>query len=173
MKLKLMAGILAVAALTGCASGVEYTAYAQARTAEAKYNAAAKIATANALKEIGKTAGETSKTVAALQLGSELKQGATADTGTVAPVSAGQEARAWASILVPSFVQGFGIKANKDLGIVQSNNSRDVAMSTNATFLGLGQYIKPNYNNSFNSSGATSSLVVPSNALVTTQTVGN
>lgn len=175
MKLKILAGILAVTTLAGCATGGDYAAYAQAIEAQARYNAAAKIASANALREIGKTAGETSKTVAALQLGNELKQGTSGsqETGVQAPVSASQEARAWASIVLPTVVGAYGIKANKDLGIVQSNNSRDVAMSTNATFLGLGQQIKPNYNNSFNSSGATSSLVVPSNALVTTQTLGN
>ena len=66
MKLKILAGILAVTTLAGCATGGDYAAYAQAIEAQARYNAAAKIASANALREIGKTAGETSKTVAAL-----------------------------------------------------------------------------------------------------------
>lgn len=35
----------------------------------------------------------------------------------------------------------YGIKAQRDVGITQSNNSRDVAISTNGAFVGMGQSI--------------------------------
>lgn len=39
-------------------------------------------------------------------------------------------------------LQFWGIKAGRDVAIAQSNNSRDVAMSTNQAFLGMGSSIE-------------------------------
>lgn len=165
MKLKFKAALaaVAVAILSGCASG-DYAQYAKIKQDEAKWDAVAKVAAMDAIKEIAKTGDTTARTVASLQIGDSLKGTNVAQAsqgGTVAPTTAGQEARAWAGILVPSIVQGYGIKANRDVSIIQSNNSRDIAVSTNDTFLGLGSLIKPNYTNSFNANGMTSSVSTP------------
>lgn len=50
---------------------------------------------------------------------------------------------AWQSALQIADIalRGYGLKATRDVSMVQSNNSRDVALSTNSAFVGMGQSI--------------------------------
>jgi hypothetical protein len=59
-----------------------------------------------------------------------------------APRSTADEIRDWFAILVPSIVQGYGIRANQRIAITQSNNSRDVDVSTNSAFVNIAGKIQ-------------------------------
>ena len=59
----------------------------------------------------------------------------------VQPTNASDIAFKWASILVPSLTQIYGIGKSTDLAIVNSNNNIDIAINSNETMLGFGKLI--------------------------------
>lgn len=146
--------LISLLALTGCAN-VEYTQYLAAQTrlsadaqvaksteAVAKYNADA--AKYRAMADIAASGTESAKVAAvmAIALGTQQGNGSAAATPTQLQLPGASPALQWASILVPSLTNIAGIAANMRVATVQSNNSRDVAVSTNSTFAGMGTSIQ-------------------------------
>lgn len=129
-------GALAVISLFlgGCATG-DYAAYAaihkaQSEAQAARYQALAKIA------EMGDT---TAKVAAVMSL---QNSGPGAQSQVAAPVSNGQVALQWASLLTAPLTQAYGISQQVKLGMRQSDNSTAVAVSTNNAFVGMASQIQ-------------------------------
>ena len=123
--------LLIAATLSGCATGQkEYYAAETARhEAEAeRWKAMGRIA------EAGDT---TVKAVAMVTM--SAVGGSGQQQGTAAPRSFGDTALQWAGLLMPAIVQGYGIRAQSQLGMRQSDNATalGIAQSTNATTLGV------------------------------------
>jgi len=57
------------------------------------------------------------------------------------PTSVGDTALKWASVLVPSLTQIYGIGKSTDLAITNSNNNKEIAINSNETMLGFGKLI--------------------------------
>ena len=140
-----IAAAAAMFTLGGCAT--PYADYAKihagyAKAQEEKYKAIALIA---------QSGDVTSKVAAmfALQGAGQAQQPAIA-----APRSTADSVRDWASILIPSLVQGYGMYSNTRLGIAQSDNATVLGVSTNETFLGMaGQIQAPAANMTIGGSG--------------------
>lgn len=144
--------VAVLAALAGCASPEMYRQYAdgQAKIEVAKYTAQAEKY--KAIAQIAGTGDSTAKVAAVVAMAMGDMGGGGAGTGGSAqlapPKDPSDTAIQWASILVPATVQGFGIKANRDvairqsdnstvLGIRQSDNAASVQISTNQTMQGI------------------------------------
>ena len=127
--------ILTALALTGCATGQQYQAYAEAHKAQAasqtaRYEALAKIA------EMGDT---TAKVAAVISLQGAGQQG---QSQIAAPRSASDQALQWAGILVPAVSQAYMIGQNVKLGMRQSDNATALGVSTNGAFVGIAGKIQ-------------------------------
>ena len=83
----------------------------------------AEIARMEAIKEIAKQ-GDTGAVAAAMML-----QGKTT-TKPAAPRSGGDNALAWAGVIVPSLTHGVGIAVNGAVAAYQSKNNTDVAINS-------------------------------------------
>jgi hypothetical protein len=133
--MKLIAIILTVLALTGCANTSQYQAYADAHKAQAS----AQSARYQALADIAKQGDTTAKVAAvmSLQMGGQQQQSQIA-----APKTAGDHLIQWTSILLPSLTNIYGINKQAQVGIAQSNNATSLGISTNAAFVGLAGKIQ-------------------------------
>jgi hypothetical protein len=132
--MKLIATILCALALTGCATA-EYAAYADIHKAQA----ASQTARYQALAEIAKQ-GDTAAKVAAvmsLQMGAVQNQ-----TQIAAPKTFGDQLLQWTSVLLPTATQIYSVGKQAQIGIAQSNNARDLGVSTNAAFVGIAGKIQ-------------------------------
>ena len=144
--------VAVLAALAGCASPDMYRQYAegQAKIEVAKYTAQAEKY--KAIAQIAGTGDATAKVAAVVAMAmGDTGSGGSGTGGSAqlqAPKDPSDTAIQWASILVPATVQGFGIKANRDvairqsdnsttLGIRQSDNAASVQISTNQTMQGI------------------------------------
>lgn len=132
---KTLAIILCALALTGCATGQQYTAYSDAHKAQAtaqvaRYEALAKIA------EMGDTTAKVAA-VMSLQMG-----GGQSQSQIAAPVSASDRALQWASVLVPGLTQAYMIGQNTKLGMRQSDNAATTSAATTAGFVGIAGKIQ-------------------------------
>lgn len=133
--MKIVLALLMVLA-TGCATNKEYAAYLashqalatqQAETAKAKYAAIAK----------GMEGGDpTSRAVAMMA----LAMAPSPQFAVAAPPPS--EALQWVQAVMPTLgMLGMGYY-NYQLGSAQSANQRDIAMSTNSAFVGMGNNIQ-------------------------------
>lgn len=142
MKRLLITAVLAVS-LTGCATN-DYVTYAKAQAAveTAKHNADA--AKYRAMADIASSGTEASKVAAvmAMAMGGNAQQ---SNTGMQAPQAS--QALQWAQVLVPGLTQVAGIAANMRVGIVQSDNSARVAVSTNDAFTNISGKIQASNTN--------------------------
>lgn len=138
MRKTILAGAIGVLALTGCASN-NYQQYVQAQENIATARAEADIARYKALEAIANS-GDTTARVAAVIV---LQQGALQNNSPKLqePISTGDTALRWASVLVPSLTQIYGIGKSTDLAIVNSNNNKEIAINSNETMLGFGKLI--------------------------------
>ena len=141
--------IAVFALLTGCASQdyalyVETTAKIDAalsasRSTEviAKHNADA--AKYKALSDIAASGPETAKIAAvmALALGDKAAPALAPEVHKQLQAPPPDRALQWASVLVPSLTQIVGMGYNYRAMETQSNNARDVAVSTNQAFVGM------------------------------------
>jgi hypothetical protein len=133
-------GLVAVA-LSGCAASgpSDYAVYAETQRQIATAQSAAEIARYQALQEIAAKGDSAASVAAAMGIAMGNGTGPTRASAQVsAPKSLGEKLLPWASIIVPSAVQVFGIGKNADVAINSSNNARDVAINTNETMLGFG-----------------------------------
>lgn len=141
--------------LPGCATQ-DYSIYSasQVRVEIAKYEAdatqakaksASEIARYDAIAKIAAQGDSTVKAVAVMQLQQGAAQSvatAAPSTQIAAPAPMGDTALRWASVLVPGLTQMVGLRYQYLSNTVQSNNSRAVAESQNATYLGIAGKIQ-------------------------------
>jgi PBP1b-binding outer membrane lipoprotein LpoB len=132
--MKLVAIILAALALTGCSTGQQYQAYADAHKAQA----AAQTARYQALADIAKQGDTTAKVAAVMS----LQMGGQKQSQIAAPKTAGDHLIQWTSILLPSLTNIYGINKQASVGIAQSNNATALGISTNAAFVGMASQIQ-------------------------------
>jgi hypothetical protein len=126
---------LIVLALVGCAS-TDYTKYSETQVAIARYKAESEKARYAVLAEIVKK-GDPTASVAAVMSMQFGMGGNVQEQRLEAPRSSGDDMLKWASLLVPTAVQGFGIYANAKVATTQSNNATTTALSTNSTFASI------------------------------------
>lgn len=152
--------LAASALLFGCAS-TDYKLYAESQTAMQVAKSNAEAAKYAAMAEIAKQGDVTVKVAAMMAMVGQGGANAIAPR-LEAPVSGSEMALKWATILVPSTVQAVGIVKNAQVAVQQSNNARDVALSTNESFVGIaGKIQAPAANvstDSHDSSSTTSSV---------------
>jgi hypothetical protein len=142
----IIAAALAVAALAGCASNESKKAEADATAALANARVAEAQAVAEEAKAVQALAAKVDAGGASAYLVAKALNGLGARQP--APVQVVQQPQsivgaAWQALLqiADLGLRGWGIKANRDVAIIQSNNNRDVSLSTNSTFGALGQSI--------------------------------
>ncbi len=135
MKIRLL--LLVAVLLTGCASDKEYYA---AVTAQANAQKEVKIKQYEAMQAMAGSS-DAAKVAAVIMVG----MGVGAQSGQqaiAAPRSFGDHALQWAGILVPSIMQGYGIRQNALTSQNASDNSRLLGMSTNEAFVGIAGKIQ-------------------------------
>jgi hypothetical protein len=148
--------IVTVLALTGCATGKEYEAYAEAHKAQA----AAQAARYKALSDIAAQGDTTAKVAAVITLNQSSGQA----SQIAAPKSAAEHLIQWTSILLPSLTNIYGINKQAQVGIAQSNNATTLGVSTNAAFVGLAGKIQAPAANVTTSTSTTSTVGANSGA---------
>jgi hypothetical protein len=133
--MKLIAPIIAVLALTGCATNSEYAAYADAHKAQA----AAQAARYQALADIARQGDTTAKVAAvmSLQMG-----GGQQNAQIAAPKSWADHALQWTGLLLPTVGQIYTVNKQTSLGMRQSDNATALGISTNAAFVGIAGKIQ-------------------------------
>ena len=127
--------------LMGCASGPSnYQLYAETQKAIAQAQAQAEIARYLALSEIAKGDDPTAKVAAviSLQMGAPTRSNA---QQIAPPKSPAETLVNWASILVPSAVQLYGIQQSTQLGLRHSDNATRLAIDTNKSFVDMAKEI--------------------------------
>jgi PBP1b-binding outer membrane lipoprotein LpoB len=125
--------------LIGCANH-EYKEYTDAQKQIEASRAAAEIARYQALAAIANSGDSTAKVAAvmSLQFGAQNSQVRTA--GIAAPASPADQALKWASILVPSVVQGYGMYENARVAVAQSDNNRDISINNSNNNAAIQQH---------------------------------
>ena len=145
MKLLTIALAVAVLTLSGCATQ-DYQMYADAQKSVANARAMSEAARYAALAEIAKS-GDTAAKVAAVMTLQQGGGGGQAQHQQMLnpPKSFGETALQWTSVLLPTLTQFYGINANRQVAITQSNNQAAIATSTNNTFASMnGNMAKSN-----------------------------
>jgi len=134
-KIKLLATLTATLALVGCGTTEQYKMYAETQKSIAQANAMAETARYAALAEIAKTGDPGARVAAVMSINFGSQGGNGPRVQQVAPPkSFGETALQWTSVLLPSLTNIYGITANRQVAVTQSNNQAAVAQSTNATF---------------------------------------
>lgn len=133
-KIKLLAILTATVALVGCGTTEQYKMYADTQKSIAQANAMAETARYAALAEIAKTGDPGAKVAAVMSINFGAQGGNGPRVQQVAPPKTfGETALQWTSVLLPSVTNLYGISANRQIAVTQSNNAAAVAQSTNAT----------------------------------------
>jgi hypothetical protein len=134
-RIKLLAILTATLALVGCGTTEQYKMYAETQKSIAQANAMAETARYAALAEIAKTGDSGARVAAVMSINFGAQGGNGPRVTQVAPPKTfGDTALQWTSVLLPSVTSLYGINANRQVAITQSNNQAAVAQSTNATF---------------------------------------
>ena len=138
MKLRIAMIAATVMLLTGCATNNDYKLYAETQQKIAHAHAMAETARYAALAEIAKTADPGARVAAVMSLnfGAQGSNGPRVNQ-VAAPKTFGDTALQWTSLLLPSVTSLYGINANRQVAITQSNNQAAVAQSTNATMASM------------------------------------
>jgi hypothetical protein len=123
-----------VAVLSGCATNNDYKLYADTQRAIAQAQRDAEVARYQALSRIAESGDSTARVAAVMSL--NMGSGGQGPRAPMvnAPKTLGDTALQWTSVLLPSVTSLYGINANRQVAITQSNNQAAVAQSTNATF---------------------------------------
>jgi hypothetical protein len=140
MRKSILAGAIGVLALSGCASVTDYNLYSQTQQMIAQKNAEADIARSNALKDIA-ASGDSAAKVAAVMSLQFSAQNSQRQQQIQAPSSMGDTMLKWASVLVPSLTQFYAIGKSADVAVVNSNNAKDVSVSTTRGMVDMGKLI--------------------------------
>jgi hypothetical protein len=123
-----------VATLAGCATNNDYKLYADTQRAIAQAQRDTEVARYQALGRIAESGDSTARVAAVMSL--NMGSGNNGQRAPVvnAPKSLGETALQWTSVLLPSLTNIYGITANRQVAVTQSNNAAAVAKSTNDTF---------------------------------------
>jgi hypothetical protein len=132
-------GAICVLVLSGCATSDNYQQYARTQEKIAVSKSEAEIARYKALQAIANSGDTTARVAAVIALQQGMPQNDSPKL--VQPTNVSDIAFKWASILVPSLTQIYGIGKSTDLAIVNSNNNKDIAINSNETMLGFGKLI--------------------------------
>ncbi len=134
--IKNIAIALTVAVMTvGCATNKDYQLYAETQQKIAHSQAMAETARYAALAEIAKTADPGARVAAVMSINFGSQSGTSPKVQQIAPPKTfGDTALQWTSVLLPSLTNIYGITANRQIAVTQSNNAAAVAQSTNSTF---------------------------------------
>lgn len=136
MKLFIIAAV-AAASLSACATN-DYKQYADAQTQIQLAKSNAEAERFKAMAVIAATGDSVTKVAAMFALQSAGGSAPQSGAQIMSPKNPWDSAREWLGVLLPSVVQVYGINANASVAKAQSNNSRDVAVSTNSTFATIG-----------------------------------
>lgn len=137
-KIKLLAILAATVALVGCGTTEQYKMYADTQKSIAQANAMAETARYAALAEIAKTGDAGARVAAVMSINFGAQGGAGPRVQQVAPPKTfGETALQWTSVLLPSVTNLYGISANRQIAITQSNNAAATAASTNSAMVNI------------------------------------
>ena len=132
---------------SGCSTTEEYKAYIDAQIAQSK----AQEARYKALSDIAQMGDTTAKVAAVMALTDSNSRN---QNSVSAPVTGGQQALQWASVLLPTATQIYSVNKSTQLGMRQSDNATVLGVSTNAAFVGMASKIQaPGANMTLNGSG--------------------
>lgn len=125
---KLTIALAAALTLTACATGNE--AYYAAIKEREQRQAEQELRSDTAIAQMAATGDAQAKGMAIMYFASK-SQNKAAQQAIAAPKSIADQLLPWASLLVPSITQIYGIKAQTDVAIVNSNNSLGAKESDN------------------------------------------
>lgn len=134
------AAVLSLLAASGCASD-DYRLYAESQAAIHTARANADAERYRAMASIAQS-GDTTSKVAAMFAMQAAGNGGPQPAHIAAPKSPAEVARDWLGMILPVAMQGYGIHANSQVMMRQSDNSARVAESTNAAFVGIAGQIQ-------------------------------
>ena len=165
---------LTVAVMTvGCATNKDYQLYAETQQKIAHAQAMSDTARYAALAEIAKTADPGARVAAVMSINFGSQSGNSPRVQQVNPPKTfGDTALQWTSILLPSLTNIYGITANRQVAVTQSNNAASVAQSTNATFATMNGNMATSNTNIANA-GFTAVTNVANSGLTAVTTVAN
>lgn len=153
----------------GCASSQDYQLYLDSHTAiqTARFNAEAEKY--KAIASIASQGDATAKVAAVMALSNGSNSQAT--PVIVAPRNGWDIARDMFSVILPPVMQGYAIHSNQKIATTQSNNSRDVSISSNETMLGMAGLIQaPQANQTISGNGVIGSGSYSTPTTTTTST---
>jgi hypothetical protein len=165
---------LTVAVMTvGCATNKDYQLYAETQQKIAHAQAMSDTARYAALAEIAKTGDSGARVAAVMSINFGSQTGNSPKVQQVNPPKTfGDTALQWTSILLPSLTNIYGITANRQVAITQSNNAAAVAKSTNDTFATMNGNMATS-NTAIANSGFTAVTTVANSGLTAVTNVAN
>lgn len=161
--------------LAGCATNKDYQLYAETQAKIAQAEAMKETARYAALAEIAKTGDPGAKVAAAMSLGFANNGGAGGGVRAQPlnpPRSFGDTALQWTSVLLPSLTNIYGINANRQVAITQSNNQAAIAQSTNNTFASMNNNMATS-NTAIANGGLTAATTIANNGLTAATAIAN
>jgi hypothetical protein len=172
--IKNIAIALTVAVMTvGCATNKDYQLYAETQQKIAQAQAMSDTARYAALAEIAKTGDSGARVAAVMSINFGSQSGNSPRVQQVNPPKTfGDTALQWTSILLPSLTNIYGITANRQVAVTQSNNAAAVAKSTNDTFATMNGNMATS-NTSIANSGFTAVTTVANSGLTAVTNVAN
>jgi len=127
---------LAIVTLLSACANADYQKYSETQVTIARYKAEAEKARYAVLAEVVKKGDPASSVAAVMSMQMGVMSGAQ-EQKIDAPRNSGDDALKWASLLLPTAVQGFGIYENAKVATTQSNNATATAINTNGTFASI------------------------------------
>jgi hypothetical protein len=172
--IKNIAIALTVAVMTvGCATNKDYQLYAETQQKIAQAQAMSDTARYAALAEIAKTGDSGARVAAVMSINFGSQSGNSPRVQQVNPPKTfGDTALQWTSVLLPSLTNIYGITANRQVAVTQSNNAAAVAKSTNDTFATMNGNMATS-NTAIANSGFTAVTNVANSGLTAVTNVAN
>lgn len=165
---------LTVAVMTvGCATNKDYQLYAETQQKIAQAQAMSDTARYAALAEIAKTADPGARVAAVMSINFGSQSGNSPRVQQITPPKTfGDTALQWTSVLLPSLTNIYGITANRQVAVTQSNNAAAVAKSTNDTFATMNNNMATS-NTAIAGAGFTAVTTVANSGLTAVTNVAN
>jgi hypothetical protein len=157
----------------GCATNKDYQLYAETQQKIAQAQAMSDTARYAALAEIAKTGDSGARVAAVMSINFGSQSGNSPRVQQVNPPKTfGDTALQWTSVLLPSLTNIYGITANRQVAVTQSNNAAAVAKSTNDTFATMNGNMATS-NTAIANSGFTAVTNVANSGLTAVTNVAN
>ena len=172
MRKSLLAIVSTCLVVAGCASN-DYGMYVATQQTIAQANAKADAAKYAAIAEIAKSGDSAAKVAAVMSLHmGGGNNNSSQNVQVAAPKSLADTALQWASVLLPSLTQVYGMHANRQVAITQSNNQAAIAQSTNSTFASMSNNMAKS-NTDIAGAGFNSVTTTSTNGLTTATNIAN